>query len=734
MTEYLKAALKGIIIAASASCLLVGCGDEDSISGVSADDDGANNVGDGGGFGEEDASCAPFCGDDGIDDSLFPAIAVEPESITFDGIAPGEETDVPLIIRNSGTSVLTISKITLDDSLKQDFKLSQEGVVALRVNPEEMREIRVIFSPRDAEDDRGFLTIYSDATNGVSDGMGSFTTSVKIASRYVGLPAIELIYPEDKIDEDGRLNFGYVEPAKTTFLPVKIRNVGSGNAVLDFYPFEFETDLTYRAFRVEPSIPEPLSNYGTSGKEAEILIHFEPLNREGAFTDTITLRSNAPGEPPTIRVVGTSMKEGRLIVDRSSLDFGQVVWGETRNRHLFITNAGGQKIRFTKIALAAVAGTANLFDFKIAQPVNGINDLKDLRPGQTEEIVIEYKPSNPGDNEGELQLAYDDGSNRGALSIQDVRIPMKGTGINPEIFASPDELIFGTLTMDVQEEVQYVELTNPGTGSITVNNIYLDQSSSKWFNMISLLPAFPFSVDKNTPNKFGVRFKPEGEGDFTGKVVIETNDPKNPELFVSLFGRGATCENACPLPNAEQKCTQTGCEIKKCIGDFMDLDKEVMNGCECPIAKEMRANDLCPAATELPMQKGTNWGPITVEGQIVEAGDEDWYYITVYDDSWFASEVGIKVTFLRDSNADLWYCVYFAEAEGTGKVCPPDAINGTRGNNCVGASGSNTYQLSEFISIFSGGVRANAFIRVFSPNPNTPRLTCGSYFVSVQGY
>lgn len=75
-----------------------------------------------------------------------------------------------------------------------------------------------------------------------------------------------------------------------------------------------------------------------------------------------------------------------------------------------------------------------------------------------------------------------------------------------------------------------------------------------------------------------------GTGDCDGspQTACET------DLLTSVDHCGE-CGAVCSLPNANQKCGESGCEVGSCINGYVDLDTVIANGCECKITN---ADDL----------------------------------------------------------------------------------------------------------------------------------------------
>jgi hypothetical protein len=90
-----------------------------------------------------------------------------------------------------------------------------------------------------------------------------------------------------------------------------------------------------------------------------------------------------------------------------------------------------------------------------------------------------------------------------------------------------------------------------------------------------------------------------------------------------------TCGNVCTFDHAAANCVSSQCVMGACDAGYYDIDGLSTTGCECP---DDPFSDLCDGSI-------TNLGilgdgdVVNVTGNIVPAGDEDWYTFAATDDN-----------------------------------------------------------------------------------------------------
>lgn len=128
-----------------------------------------------------------------------------------------------------------------------------------------------------------------------------------------------------------------------------------------------------------------------------------------------------------------------------------------------------------------------------------------------------------------LALASVSGCNKNGLAV------MPGS-----LQASPEALDYG-LVKENEAFSQTVILTQEGAGSVQVTNFRFDPADAPYrFEEGQTLPTAdaPWTVSSAEFRSLNVEFAPVINGVAEANLIIESNDPSNPELVVTLGGHG----------------------------------------------------------------------------------------------------------------------------------------------------------------------------------------------------
>jgi hypothetical protein len=113
------------------------------------------------------------------------------------------------------------------------------------------------------------------------------------------------------------------------------------------------------------------------------------------------------------------------------------------------------------------------------------------------------------------------------------------------------------------------------------------------------------------------------------------------------------------IPNATPACVSGSCVIGTCNTGYYDLDLVYSNGCECGRDGYEPSGGSCSAAYNLGTLTDNPGTYLTVTGNIVPSGDEDWYRVTVTDDAdTSADEFEFEVVFTTNPGTALRFDVY----------------------------------------------------------------------------
>jgi murein DD-endopeptidase MepM/ murein hydrolase activator NlpD/chitodextrinase len=128
-----------------------------------------------------------------------------------------------------------------------------------------------------------------------------------------------------------------------------------------------------------------------------------------------------------------------------------------------------------------------------------------------------------------------------------------GTSPEPRIQVSASSHNFERVPVEISIDWKLI-ISNIGGAFLTVNSI---TSSDPAF--ITTLPNFPQSISPNNNIEVTVRFSPSSEGPYSGIVTVVSNDPNEPEVYVSVEGIGQSqADYRLPYPEGVRYMVQQG--------------------------------------------------------------------------------------------------------------------------------------------------------------------------------
>jgi large repetitive protein len=279
-------------------------------------------------------------------------------SIDFNSVNIGEMVTRAIILRNTGGGQISLSILLIDDG--GNFAFSNPDTTTLDAG--QRFSFNVGFRPKAVGDVKGLLAIQSNG--------GDFVILLRGQGNAVGKPTLEVL--------PGSIDFGTVNFGEGSVRQVNIRNTGQG-------------DLTFSATMNGDtgfSLSQLASTTLAAGQSASFDVSFRPITGNvEVFTGTLVISSN--GGTATIALQGRANKAtGRLELSSTSLDFGQVLTGESRTLNVTIRNTGDASagaIDITDLAARTIEG-ANRFEI-IGRP------SAPIPPGGSAELQIRFSPT-----------------------------------------------------------------------------------------------------------------------------------------------------------------------------------------------------------------------------------------------------------------------------------------------------------------------------------------------------
>ena len=411
-------------------------------------------------------------------------IAVEPARLDFGEVTVGQSAQLTLAVRNTGTAVLNVSAV---ESSAAAFAV--DGDTVFQLQPGASRDLPVVFAPTTVGEKQASLTIRSDDIDEPS-------VTVALSGTALGSPRIAV--------EPVPLDFGSVALGASDQRSVAVQNTGS--AVLDVSAVEssgpeFVVDSAV-SFQVDP------------GASMAVQITFTPTE-PGSREATLTIRSNdIERTAVTVPLVGTAVGVPRISVEPVSIDFGQVPLGESAQRSLQVRNDGTGRLTVSSIESS---------DPSVV--VQGETAFE-LEPAAVRSLTLTFSPTALGTVQASLSVRSDD-ADQSLLTV-----PLSGvaTGVS-NIVVEPTQVDFGGVPIG-QSAAQILSVRNTGSEALSISSI---QTSDPAFTVQG---ETVFRLEPDASRELVVSFAPTSGGAQQASLAIQSDDPDEPTVTVSLSGSG----------------------------------------------------------------------------------------------------------------------------------------------------------------------------------------------------
>ncbi len=146
-----------------------------------------------------------------------------------------------------------------------------------------------------------------------------------------------------------------------------------------------------------------------------------------------------------------------------------------------------------------------------------------------------------------LSYAYDENFVYFLRTYRDGGTPIRpvyddGTQI-PHVSFSPSSYAFGNVSVGETATSQAFTFTNSGNATL---NVTVESCPDGFATSPNVGGSFPVKAGDSRTG-FVIRFSPKQAKSYSGTVVLSTNDPNNPHLYISVSGRGVSSQASEPL-------------------------------------------------------------------------------------------------------------------------------------------------------------------------------------------
>ena len=412
-----------------------------------------------------------------------PDINLSETSIDFAEVELGKSLTKNLMISNVGDAALLISSMTSNNT---QFTITTVSTIS----PGATLAIPVKFTPASEGLKTGLIAITSNDPD-----ESTVVISVKGSGIKFPMPNIRV--------SPSILDFGNVEVGTSLSKILYIYN--DGNATLKISSITSNNILFVVVDKSDVSpggmIMVPIQFISTSLGQKE---------------GTITIKSNDTDEPNktmSVRGNGISKPEPNISVTPTSMDFGDVVVGNSPVKNIQITNTGNRQLTIYGI-------TSNNEQFVV------INSTTTIAPGNTATISVRFSPLSSGLKTGTVSINSDDPDTPTKIVI------LQGNGIVvpvPDIDVFPTSIDFGLVEVN-KSLSKDLRIYNRGNATLQISSITSDNVQFTVLNATS--------IPSGGTMLLSVRFIPTSMGQKTGTITIVSNDPDEPSVSISIYGDG----------------------------------------------------------------------------------------------------------------------------------------------------------------------------------------------------
>ena len=396
----------------------------------------------------------------------YPDIDVNPMSLEFGSVTVGETIQQNVTVSNTGDAVLVVSDITSSNAA------FSADLTSFDLNPGENKTVVVSFTPADADDYTGDLTIVSNDPD---------EANVIVSMSGTGV----VFYPDIDVNPT-EIDFGTVTVGEPAQQNIVVSN--NGDAVLSVNDITssnsaFTVDIT--SFNVNP------------GENQTVVVTFSPTEME-AYTGELTIVSNDPVDSNfMVTVIGEGMIYQPVIsVDPMELNFDTIVTNEQETKVFTVSNTGNTVLNVSNIYTSNDAFTVDISNFT-------------LDPGASKEVNVTFAPVDPVYYDDVVTVESDDPEN------SSVEVVVTGYGT------------IDTYTNEIEGEKSIQIYPNPAKSILYISNakgkdikVY-DMSGRLVYYMLSENDRISINVSGFNEGLYVVRLTDKNHKEETRKIRIQ---------------------------------------------------------------------------------------------------------------------------------------------------------------------------------------------------------------------
>ncbi len=409
-------------------------------------------------------------------------LTINPSGLTFGNVIVGSNASQPVTLSNTGNAGLTITQANVTGAGFSVAGLTLPLTLAPAPNQGSSVTFTAQFAPATAGSVTGSVTFTSNGSNS--------PTSLALAGTGVAQVVQLTVSPTSS-------NFGNVLVGASSTQTATLTNTGNVDVGVS------GASVTGAGFSISGlTTPQTL----VANQSVTFVVQFAP-SAAGSVTGSVSISSAAP--TVTVALSGTGAL-GQLTLTSSSIDFGDVVVGNTKTQVVTITNTGNGDLTVTSVSVLG-AGFS----------LTGLTLPLPLAPNQSSSFTVQFTPVSPGSVTGSVTVVDSNASHtislKGNAKMQSALLTL-----------SPTTIDFGNVAVSTSA-TQTATLTNTGNVNVAVN-----AASVTGAGFSASLVAQTLTPGQSVT--FNVVFAPTSVGGVTGSAAVTSGAPT---VTVALSGTGA---------------------------------------------------------------------------------------------------------------------------------------------------------------------------------------------------
>ena len=476
----------------------------------------------------------------------LPKMKVSSQTLDFGETQVGASKTQRVDIKNEGSADLDISDLRLTAQSSGDFRIVKAPQTPVAVVPGSEVRVRIRHTPSAPGAASGVLRWRS------SDPAQPVT---RVSLNGMGKPE-----PAPQIDVSPlALAFGQVQTNSSQTVTFTVGNPGTATLILT------ALTLDSQVFHVPNAkdLPIPIPPQGM----AQIAVSYQPT-AAGADTGVLSIEHNSPAASAVMLTLsGSAIPEPKPRVDAVSLavDFDRVQIGSSREMEIRMSNTGAAPLDVMDVSIDGGPDDAFILTENPA-PVAVVE-------GAGFSAKVLFTPPRPGAFSGALTV-MSNAENTPTLSIS-----LSGEGLPlpaPQIDVTPSILSFPDVLLNTQR-IKQATIRNVGEANLTVTGLTITGNDASAFQVLPTL-SLPVALPQDGAWTIPVAYTPTVEGSASATLLIDSDDPDNPQVVLSLNGVGA------PAPAPQASASPPALSFAQVeVGQRQESQISILNGGDAPL-------------------------------------------------------------------------------------------------------------------------------------------------------